>query len=278
MTYTLNAPSNPILIQNYAEENIKPVLGQLAGVYKVELNGATPMEWQLEYDSEQLSRLGITLGDVQVAINRHYEKEFLGICSIEKGPDDKDWIRVVRTATGKETEFEPDAIKLETGDGTVVTLDKLIKVKHVEEQPQSYYRINGLNSIYLYITAEETANQLELSRQVKDRMAELQAKMPAGYEVHIGYDATEYIQKELIKFISYRTDCADFIAVCCIDYPQFALSVSDSNQLDYQHSRSCYFLLYLRTGNAALFFGRYYHFSQLGDRQYYCHDRSYFAS
>ena len=73
MTYTLNAPSNPILIQNYAEENIKPVLGQLAGVYKVELNGATPMEWQLEYDSEQLSRLGITLGDVQVAINRHYE-------------------------------------------------------------------------------------------------------------------------------------------------------------------------------------------------------------
>lgn len=66
----------------------------------------------IEYDSEQLSRLGITLGDVQVAINRHYEKEFLGICSIEKGPDDKDWIRVVRTATGKETEFEPDAIKL----------------------------------------------------------------------------------------------------------------------------------------------------------------------
>ena len=90
------------------------------------------MEWQLEYDSEQLSRLGITLGDVQVAINRHYEKEFLGICSIEKGPDDKDWIRVVRTATGKETEFEPDAIKLKTGDGTVVTLDKLIKVKHVK--------------------------------------------------------------------------------------------------------------------------------------------------
>ena len=53
MTYTLNAPSNPILIQNYAEENIKPVLGQLAGEYKVELNVATPMEWQLEYDSEQ---------------------------------------------------------------------------------------------------------------------------------------------------------------------------------------------------------------------------------
>ena len=32
------------------------------------------MEWQLEYDSDQLSRLGITLQAVQRAINRHYEK------------------------------------------------------------------------------------------------------------------------------------------------------------------------------------------------------------
>lgn len=83
-------------------------------------------------------------------------------------------------------------------------LDKLIKVRHVEERPQSYYRINGLNSVYLYVTAEETANQLNLSGEVKHLMGELQQKMPPGYEVHISYDATEYIQKELDK-IYFRT-------------------------------------------------------------------------
>lgn len=204
IAYTLNAPANPILIQQYAEENIKPVLGQLKGIYKVELNGATPMEWQLEYDSDQLSRLGITLQAVQRAINRHYEKEFLGICSIEKGAEGREWIRLVRTSTEKEMEFEPGAIQLQAEDGTMVTLDKLIKVRHVEERPQSYYRINGLNSVYLYITAEETANQLNLSGEVKHLMGELQQKMPPGYEVHISYDATEYIQKELDK-IYFRT-------------------------------------------------------------------------
>ena len=204
ITYTLNAPANPILIQQYAEENIKPVLGQLKGIYKVELNGATPMEWLLEYDSDQLSRLGITLQAVQRAINRHYEKEFLGICSIEKGAEGREWIRLVRTSTEKEMEFEPGAIQLQAEDGTMVTLDKLIKVRHVEERPQSYYRINGLNSVYLYITAEETANQLKLSGEVKHLMGELQQKMPPGYEVHISYDATEYIQKELDK-IYFRT-------------------------------------------------------------------------
>ena len=204
ITYTLNAPANPILIQQYAEENIKPVLGQLKGIYKVELNGATPMEWQLEYDSDQLSRLGITLQAVQRAINRQYQKDFLGIFSIEKGAEGREWIRLVRTSTEKEMEFEPGAIQLQAEDGTMVMLDKLIKVRHVEERPQSYYRINGLNSVYLYITAEETANQLNLSGEVKHLMGELQQKMPPGYEVHISYDATEYIQKELDK-IYFRT-------------------------------------------------------------------------
>ena len=204
MTYTLNAPSAPFLIQRYAEENIKPVLGQLKGVYKVDLTGATPMEWQLEYDNVQLSQLGITLSDIQSAISGHYEKEFLGICSIEKGTNGREWIRLVRTATGKETEFHPGDIRLKTADGTLVGLDKLVKVMHVEAEPTSYYRINGLNSIYLNLTAEETANQLELSKQVKQKMFELEQKMPAGYEVHIGYDATEYIQKELDK-IYFRT-------------------------------------------------------------------------
>ena len=204
MTYTLNAPATPILIQRYAEENIKLVLGQLKGIYKVELTGATPMEWQLEYDNVQLDNLGITLSDIQSAISGHYEKEFLGICSIEKGEGGREWIRLTRTSTGKETEFVPDDIRLKTSDGTLVGLEKLIKVIHIEAEPTSYYRINGLNSIYLNLTAEETANQLELSKQVKEKMWELEQRMPAGYEVHMGYDATEYIGKELDK-IYFRT-------------------------------------------------------------------------
>lgn len=204
MTYTLNAPATPMLIQRYAEEHIKPVLGQLKGIYKVELTGATPMEWRLEYDHIQLTQLGITLSDIQSAIAGQYEKEFLGICSIEKGAGKTEWIRLVRSSTGKETEFHPEEIRLRTKQGTLVGLEKLIKVAHVEAEPTSYYRINGLNSIYLSLTAEETANQLALSKQVKQALWNLEQQMPSGYEVHIGYDATEHIQKELDK-IYFRT-------------------------------------------------------------------------
>ena len=41
LSFTLNAPSTPILIQQYAEEHIKPRLAQLQGIYKIDLSGAT---------------------------------------------------------------------------------------------------------------------------------------------------------------------------------------------------------------------------------------------
>ena len=204
MTYTLNAPATPILIQRYADEYIKPILGQIKGIYKVDLTGATPMEWQLEYDNRQLEQLGITLNNIQSAISAHYEKEFMGICYIEKGEGNQEWIRLVKASTESDGEFHPAEIHVLSQDGSLVTLDKLIKVVHVEAAPTSYYRINGLNSVYMNLTAEETANQLDLSNRVKKVMNELQAKMPAGYEVHINYDATEYIEKEL-DTIYFRT-------------------------------------------------------------------------
>ena len=204
MTYTLNAPATPILIQRYAEENIKPVLGQLKGIYKVDLTGATPMEWQLEYDNVQLEQLGIALTDIQTAISVHYDKEFMGVCTIETEADGREWIRLVRTFTDEGTVFRPSEIYLTTPEGKVVALDKLVKVTHVEAAPTSYYRINGLNSVYMNLTAEEDANQLQLSNEVKKAMNRLQEQMPAGYEVHINYDATEHISKEL-DTIYFRT-------------------------------------------------------------------------
>ena len=74
MSFTLNAPSTPILIQQYAEELFKPRRANIPGIYKVELSGATPMEWRLEYDSEQLRLLCVTLSDISEAVQRHYRK------------------------------------------------------------------------------------------------------------------------------------------------------------------------------------------------------------
>lgn len=199
MTFTINAASTPILIQQFAEEQIKPRLAQLPGVYRIDVSGATPMEWRLEYDNDQLRALGITVNDIQTAIRRHYEQDFLGGADIETPTGGKAWMRLVLMPEHDMGVFDASHIQLTSSGGKVIKLDQLVRVNRVEEEPQKYYRINGLNSIYLSITADDVANQLQLSSRIMEEMEHIRSFLPSGYEIHTSYDATEFIRGELDK-------------------------------------------------------------------------------
>ncbi len=198
LSYTLNAAATPFLIQRFAEDQIKPRLSSIPGIYRIDVSGATPMEWRLEYDSRQLALLGVQTTDIREAIEQYYRKEFLGMGSI--GTDGRtEWIRLALMPDLSGEGFDPSRIVVTGKGGQLVRLDQLLRVSRQEELPQSYYRINGLNSIYLSIRAEETANQLEVAEKVSMEMDYIRTQLPAGYEIHTGYDATEFIREELDK-------------------------------------------------------------------------------
>ena len=210
LVYNIDAMVPPIVIQRYAEEHIKPLLAQLSGIYKIDVSGATPMEWMIEYDINQLDALGITVNDIREAIEAHNKKEALGMgalerpfdnCSLKNGDSGKRYIRIslVTDTNEKSNSFRAEDIFISGNDGLMVRLDQLVKVTHREEPPTSYYRINGLNSIYMSLTATEDANQLRLSAAVKDEIALIKEALPKGYEMHVNYDSTEHINNELNK-------------------------------------------------------------------------------
>ena len=205
LSYTLNAPATPIVIQQFAENNIKPKLAQIPGVNTINISGAMPMEWRVEYDYKQLETVGVSVGEIQSAIDHYLSREFLGTASIENKDGDSQWIRVALVpGEGYQQQFIPEDIEIKNINGKIITLDKLVSVRRMEADAQRYYRINGLNSIYLYITADENANQLDLGQKIQNQLDELKETFPVGYEMHTRYDATEYIRNELDK-IYFRT-------------------------------------------------------------------------
>ena len=99
-------------------------------------------------------------------------------------------------------EFDPSKISVKSNDGKLIQLiqlNQLVETTRQEAEPRSYYRINGLNSIYLSITAEEQANQLQLAEEIQEEILRIKEDLPQGYEVHTSYDATEFIDQELEK-------------------------------------------------------------------------------
>lgn len=199
MTYTINSAATPILIHRYTENVIKTALSDIRGLYKIDVNGATPMEWQLEYDYRTLETLGVTVNDIRNAVTSYYSTEYIGMAEVEVPESAHSWTRVTLSSPNMEGGIDPTVIFVANRDGALIRLDQLVKTRRIEPEPTSYYRINGLNSIYLSLTAEESANQLQLSKQVKEKMNELEASLPPGYEVHVSYNATDYINAELKK-------------------------------------------------------------------------------
>lgn len=202
MVYTVNSGDTPPEIMAYAESEIRPVLSRIPGVAGVVLSGANPMEWRISYDNARMKELGITADRVVAALDSYFDSEYIGVAPVGDGSGDIVQIAIVNAGNDAGENLDLSSIVVANNEGYVITLDKIASVTRCEAPPTSYFRINGLNSIYLNITAEEDANQIELSRKVRACLAEL--TLPQGYMLDINYDASESISVELDR-IYFRT-------------------------------------------------------------------------
>ena len=253
LTYKLNAPQSPALVQQYAEDYLRPVLSRVPGINKIEIYGASPVEWVIEYDPAKTEPLGITAADITRVTTRALKKENLGMGS-EKGAgsaaESDVSSRDPRPASVMQSipvilksKFEGAEllrIPVNKTGSRIIYLSDFATMKHVESQPSGYYRINGLNTINILVYAGPGENNLVAGKKVKEavgnltmtdlRRASLSVKsgqqpaastslagqgLPPGYELILSDDSTEYISREL-KNIAIRSACTFLILLIFI--------------------------------------------------------------
>ncbi len=209
LVYSLQASANPAGIQQYAEEQIKPDLAQIDGINRIGVYGASPYEWMVEYDAVQLQAIGLTPYTLQQAIARHYSTVQLGMVQDTDDKGRKAWMQLI-VGNPNAHRIRLEEIPLQPANGRMVHLGDIATVRHTEQEPMSYYRINGKNTINLVIYASSQANHIVLAQQVKDKIRQVNSLLPKGYTLLNTYDSTEYISDELNKIYT-RT-----IATICI--------------------------------------------------------------
>lgn len=201
MVLTLNSAAGPTEILKYGEENLKPVLAKIEGVSDVTLSGVTPFEWKLNYDIDQLNALGISPNEIQKALSEYLQVEYIAVApSFMSGISDSyGYVRLALKSGDRSKPLDLDNISVSKRDGGWIPLSQLVSAEHVESQPYYHFRINGLNSIYVSISADENANQLDLSKKVKKILTSFRVDLPEGYSVETTYDSAEDINDELYK-------------------------------------------------------------------------------
>ncbi len=191
LVYTVNAMGNSADIDAKVHQVFKAAFTDISSIKAVDIYGSEPMEWCITYDADMLSRLGVSERDVQTAFSKYKFSRTFGKF-------------ILQTDNAADTAISLSDIRIPLPDGQYISLGSVARLEYREAEPTSYYRINGLNSIYLAFTATADANQVKLQQQIVRRIGELRQQLPAGYELHKSYDASEYINTEISK-ITFRT-------------------------------------------------------------------------
>ena len=201
LRYKLNADLPSYLIYRYANEKIIPRLSILKGVDKVNIYGAAPKQYLVEYDMEKAKNLSVTDNELITAIKRHFNKEYLGTVAVSAKVSDVIQILLTGRPT-KKTNWENIPVK--KVNNKIVLLEDIASVKYTGRKPSVIYRHNGLSSVNILLYKENKANSLVAAREIKNVFREIESSLPAGYTMEQEYDATIFIKEELNNIL-YRT-------------------------------------------------------------------------
>ena len=199
MAYTLNGEGSSLALQKYAEDHIVPTLGMLDDIVNVSIGGATPLEWELSYDTEELNRLKLTANDLRQAISTYLKRDELGGASFTEA---KDSTFMFLSLMGQPSDsLIWNRVPVTNYKGRMLYLTDLVQVKLKEQQARSYFRINGLNTIYLSIYTGKGTNQVKVGQVVRKEIEDLKHNFPKNFSLLLNTDNSEKLRKETGKIL-----------------------------------------------------------------------------
>ncbi|SFP96209.1 multidrug efflux RND transporter permease subunit [Pseudomonas borbori] len=186
--------SNP-QITDYLSRVIQPKLATLPGMAEAEILGNQVFAMRLWLDPLKMAAYELSASDINDAVRQY---NFLAAAGEVKG-------EYVLTSINASTDLKSPqafaAIPLKTiGDSRVLLGD----VARVEMGAQSYDSISsfdGTPSVYIAIKGTPSANPLDVIKEVRQIMPEIEAQLPPNLKVSIAYDATLFIQVSIDEVV-----------------------------------------------------------------------------
>ena len=203
LVYSLSGNNSTYQLKKYAEENIKPDLALLDGISDIYITGSKNKEWLIEYDFQKIQNLGFTFKDVTDAIETFFVNYPLGLTSELNKENTLNYKHIILTSyDGKKVPWKKIIIG-KSGERFIYLTD-IAKINYQESKPNNYFRINGLESVYIMVYAQPDINDVLLAKNINFEIEKLKGEIPKGYAILKTYDSTDFITKELEKIL-YRT-------------------------------------------------------------------------
>jgi multidrug efflux pump len=196
--------SSPSLDQNqitdYLTRVVQPKLSAVSGVQRADILGDRTFAMRIWLKPDKMAALGISASAVRDALSKNNHLSALGqtkgsMVSVNL---------IANTDLRTPEEFRQLVVKQD--NGVVVRLGEIADVVLGAQNYDQDVRFNGETATFMGIWVLPTANSLEVIKQVRAAIPEIQSQLPPGMKVGIPYDSTAYIQDAINEVLRTLTE------------------------------------------------------------------------
>jgi hydrophobic/amphiphilic exporter-1 (mainly G- bacteria), HAE1 family len=188
---------------NYATINVNDALLRVPGVGQVTNFGASDYAMRIWVKPDQLTKLGLTVADLNNAIQQQSAVNPAGQIGAEPAPKGQQFTYAVR-APGRLVNAEEfgNIIVRQNPDGSTVRLKDVSRIELGSLNYQQIGRYNQEPAVIICVYQAPGSNALAVAKQVKAQMEELRSRFPEGLDYRVAMDTTLPITEGMKEIVS----------------------------------------------------------------------------
>ncbi|MFC4277224.1 efflux RND transporter permease subunit [Achromobacter aloeverae] len=208
-------------LRNYAVLNVKDRLSRINGVGDVQLWGSGDYSMRIWLDPQKVAEHGMTATDVVRAIREQNVQVAAGVIGSSPSLPDVPLQLNVNTQGRLQSEDEFRDIVLKTSPNGGVT--RLGDVARVELDAAEYglrSLLDNKPAVALGIMQAPGANALDVSKQVREAMADLSKDFPPSVKFDVVYDPTQFVRASIEAVIHTLLEAIALVVIVVIVFLQ----------------------------------------------------------
>lgn len=183
-------------ISDIAERMVKDPLQTVSGVASVMLVGERRFAMRIWMDPSRMAAYEIIPQDIETALNNQNIEIPAG--RIESSQ--REFSVLSRTDLNSVAQFENIIIR--NDNGYPIRIKDIARVEVAPEEERRKSRFNGESAVALGVIKQSTANPLDVSQGIQERLPLIETALPEGVEVKLAYDSSIFIAESIRSVFS----------------------------------------------------------------------------
>jgi hydrophobe/amphiphile efflux-1 (HAE1) family protein len=212
---------NDVYLRNYAVLQVRDELARIPGVGQISVFGSGDYSMRVWLDPNKVAARSLTAQDVVNAIREQNVQVAAGTIGTQPSQKEVPFELTINAKGRLVTEDEFENIIVKAGpNGEKILLKDVARVELGAAEYSLRSLLNNKTAAAIPIFQLPGSNAIELSNNVRSKMAELKKKFPAGVDYAVVYDPTVFVRGSIRAVVTTLLEAIGLVVIVVVLFLQ----------------------------------------------------------